>query len=70
MADKEWLTVPEAVKLTGFHPYYLRELLREGKVNGRKFGTVWQVDKESLVTYKRQGERSEDKRRGPKRETS
>lgn len=50
-SDGEWMTVQEAAKLTGYHAEYLRILIREGKLNARKFGTVWAINKSSLLTY-------------------
>ena len=62
---EEWLTTQEAADLSGYHPERVRELMREQKVKGRKFGIVWQVDRESLLGYiaamKEKGQR-----RGPK----
>ncbi len=63
---EEWLTTAAAAELSGYHPYYLRELMREGKVKGKKFGTVWQISKESLMAYIHVATESGDKRRGPK----
>ena len=62
----EWITTNEAAKLSGYHPEYLRELIRTNKINGRKFGIVWQIDKQSLLTYLKASAESDDKRRGPK----
>jgi hypothetical protein len=62
---EEWITTAEAVKISGYHPQRIRELLREGKVAGRKFGTIWQVKPESLLAYlEKMDEKGE--RRGPK----
>ncbi len=63
---KVWLTTTEAAELSGYHPYYLRELMRQGKITGKKFGVVWQISKESLLKYIKAAEESDDKRRGPK----
>lgn len=65
MAD-DWITTREATKLSGYHPEYIRELIRTSKIQGRKFGIVWQIDKQSLMTYLQANTNSEDKRRGPK----
>lgn len=65
-SDGEWMTVKEAAKLTGYHAEYLRILIREGKLNARKFGTVWAVNKSSLLTYLKIAEKSADRRHGPK----
>lgn len=64
MPDK-WLTVAEAAELSGYHPDYLRRIIRAGDVKGQKFGPVWQVDRGSLRAYlKRAAELGE--KRGPK----
>jgi hypothetical protein len=58
--EPEWLTVNEAAKLSGYHPERIRELVREGKVNAKKFSIVWMVDKDSLLSYaKAQGRPSQ-----------
>jgi excisionase family DNA binding protein len=64
----DWLTTAEAVKLSGYHAYYLRELIRGGKIKAQKFGPLWQVDSASLKAYIRASEKSDDKRRGAKRQ--
>ncbi len=66
MADV-WITTTEAAKLSGYHPEYIRELIRTGEVEGRKFATVWQVSKQSLSAYLKTALESKDKRHGPKR---
>jgi len=63
---EEWLTTAEAAELSGYHPEYVRELIRDGKIEGRKFGIVWQVSKESLTVYLESAKDSKDKRWGPK----
>ncbi len=63
----EWITTSEAAKLSGYHPEYVRELIRRGEIEGRKFATVWQVSKQSLLTYLEAAKDSPDKRHGPKR---
>jgi len=68
MGDDEWLTVAEAVRLSGYHPWHLRELLRTGRIEARKFGPIWQVSRASLLTYLQASRESKDRRRGPKGE--
>ena len=48
---EEWLTTHEAAVFSGYHVERVRELIREGKVAARKFGPVWQVNRESLSEY-------------------
>ncbi len=64
---EEWITTSEAAKLSGYHPEYIRELIRTGELEGRKFATVWQVNKDSLWAYLKAAKESPDKRHGPKR---
>ena len=59
--ETEWLTVNEAAKVSGYHPEYVRQLIREGKVNAKKFSIVWMVDKESLLTYMKDQEKPPQK---------
>ena len=46
-----WITVSDATKLTNYHPETIRELVRDGKIEGRKISIVWQVNRESLLAY-------------------
>ena len=62
-----WITTEQAAELSGYHVIYLLDLLRSGKVKGRKFGPIWQVSRASLLEYVNEAKKSEDKRRGPKR---
>lgn len=64
MAD--WITTTEAAKLSGYHPVYLRELIRGGKIKAQKFGEVWQIDRRSLLDFLKLAEKKGEKR-GPKR---
>jgi len=70
MTSEDWITTTEACRISGYHPYYLREMIRKGRINARKFGTIWQVDRRSLLEYLRDATNSQDKRRGPKDNTS
>lgn len=63
---EDWITTPQAAKLTGYHLVHIRRLIIAGKVKGQKFGPVWMVDRKSLLAYVRQAEKLGQKR-GPKR---
>ncbi|MCA9935610.1 MAG: helix-turn-helix domain-containing protein [Ardenticatenaceae bacterium] len=65
MSVSEWITTAEAAELSGYHVERIRELLRESKVAGRKFGPIWQVNRTSLFEYLHYIE-SQGARRGPK----
>lgn len=65
MAEQHWITTVQAAKLANYHPERVRELAREGKVEARKFGIVWQISRQSLLTYLEEMEAKGEKR-GPK----
>jgi excisionase family DNA binding protein len=58
----EWITIAEATKLSGYHKDTLRELAREGRIKGRKFVTVWQINRASLQAYLKRAEMMGEKR--------
>lgn len=64
--SEEWLTTEQAAKLSGYHANHLRRLLRDGDINGRKWGQSWQISKQSLIEYLNKAKQSGDKRWGPK----
>ncbi|MFZ5915541.1 MAG: helix-turn-helix domain-containing protein [Chloroflexota bacterium] len=49
----EWITTAEAAELTGYDPAHVRWLIRKGRVNGKKFGRDWMIDRGGLLEYKR-----------------
>ena len=61
-ADR-WLSVAESAKLSGYNPEYIRRLIRSGKIKARKFVTVWQVDRLSLISHLRESKKAG---RGPR----
>ena len=62
-----WLSTYEAAELSGYHPDYIRRLIRSGGVIGKKWGSAWMVDKESLLAYA-QKQNAQGEKRGPKTE--
>lgn len=50
-----YITILEAVKISGFHPEYIRKLARKGLIRGQKWGTVWAIDRKSLEQYISEG---------------
>ena len=64
--NEEWISVKQAAELSGYNEEYVRRLLRTGKVGGRKFVTVWQVNQHSLMSYLEASEESQDQRRSPR----
>jgi len=63
---EEWLTTEQAAELSGYHPDHIRRLIRGGDLQARKFGPVWQVNRQALSDYLEAAKESGDKRRGPK----
>jgi len=64
--NDEWLSVSEAAEISGYHPEYIRRLIRDGEIEARKFSIVWQVKRESLDTYIDIAKSQDDKRFTPK----
>jgi excisionase family DNA binding protein len=62
---QDWITTDEAAQLIGYTRRHVRRLVETGKVNGRRFGKVWQVSRSSLLAYLRRAEKLGEKR-GPK----
>ena len=65
MSNDEWITVQEASKISGYNEEYITRLIREGKINAKKFGFVWQVSRSSVEAYTSNTEKLGNKR-GPK----
>ena len=63
---EEWLTTAEAAELSGYHTEYIRQIIKAGKVEARKFGPVWQVSKQSLLDYLQTAREKGDQWWGPK----
>jgi excisionase family DNA binding protein len=68
MSDEEWLTTFQAAEICGYHPNYVRKLLRDGEILGRKWGLSWQVNRFSLEKYLERVSKLGE-RRGPKKLT-
>lgn len=61
----EWITTEEAAEISGYHVNYVRRLMRQGKIEGRKAGTMWWIDRDSLKEYLALVEELGSKRFGP-----
>jgi len=66
-----WLTTEEAAEILDYHADYVRRLLREGILIGKKFGQIWLIDPGSVERRKsllddqaKQGFSKNDPRRG------
>lgn len=47
----DWIDVREAAEKAGYHPDHLRRLIRHGTIKAEKRGTMWWIDKASLLEY-------------------
>jgi excisionase family DNA binding protein len=63
---EQWLTVNEAAEISGYHPVYLRRLIRGGEITAEKKGNAWWVDRKALLAYLEAAQKSSDRRWGPK----
>ena len=64
--NDEWVSVSEAAEISGYHPEYIRRLIRDGEIEARKFSIVWQVKRESLDSYIQSAKSQTDRRFTPK----
>jgi excisionase family DNA binding protein len=61
----EWITTSDAADLSGYHTNHIRRLIRVGAIDAKKFGPIWQVNRESLLLYIESVKAKGDKR-GPR----
>ena len=64
MAD--WISVEDAAELSGYNAEHIRRLIRGKQIVANKKGTMWWVDRASLLAYQKKALNSSDKRHGPK----
>lgn len=52
--EKEYISLKEAAKISGYSPDYIGHLIRTGKIPGRMVytGISWQTTKEAILAYK------------------
>ncbi|MBM4423430.1 MAG: helix-turn-helix domain-containing protein [Chloroflexi bacterium] len=65
---KDYMTTEEAAKALGFHVITVRQMVRDGKLEGVKLGPGWLVLRKSVTDYKKrtEGMSKNDPRRGEK----
>lgn len=64
----EWISTDEAAKLSGYHPDYIRQLIRRGEILANRKGTMFWIDRSSLLAFLRKAKRAQtkDRRHGPR----
>lgn len=50
---KDYVSAQRAADITGYHPDYVGQLARTGKILSRQVGNRWFVDRESVVEHKK-----------------
>lgn len=58
----DWITTQEASDLSGYRADYLRALIRQGRIKGRKYFVIWEVERRSLTAYLQRQEKRGEKR--------
>jgi len=61
-----WISISQAVKRSGYTADYLRTLIRQEQIKGRKVITVWLVSCKSLDAFSKQRDERTDKRGRPR----
>ena len=63
-ALSDWVTTKEAAELSGYHVQHIRRLIRSGKIEAKKWGRDWIVNRGSLLLYiEHEGHGPEPKRK-------
>jgi len=65
----EWISVREAAEMSGYHPEYSRWLIKHDKVEARKEGPMWWIDRDNFLAYLNEMQARNDKRYGPRKPT-
>lgn len=68
MNIEEWLTTRSAAELSGYSIKYLRHLARQGRIEARKIGRDWLLNRDSLLAYKRWMDRLGPQKHNPRRD--
>jgi excisionase family DNA binding protein len=60
MGNDTYMTTKEAAEKLGYTTQHTRLLIRQGKLEGSKFGRDWMVVRESVEAYQPERRTSED----------
>jgi excisionase family DNA binding protein len=61
----EWITTSEASLLTGYATAYFRQLIKRGRLQARKRGRDWFLDKVEVLAYADEMERLGEQKYNP-----
>ena len=70
IALEDYVTIRFAMEHSGYCEQYIRRLVRNGRLCAIKAGCTWLIEIASLDVYLRDAQRSNDKRRGPRRKVN
>ena len=65
---EDYLTIGEAMALSGYTEQYLRRLSKAGRLQALKRGHFWLIERASLEAYVEAALHTEDQRFGPREE--
>ena len=68
IALEDYITIRSAAERSGYSEQYVRRLVRNRDVVAVKAGCTWLIEIASLDSYVRAARRSDDRRRGPRRQ--
>lgn len=51
IAMPDYLTVEETAEVLGYNPFYVRRMLRNGKLRADKKGGMWLIYREAVEEY-------------------
>ena len=62
-----WISTDEAAELSGYHPEHIRRLIRDGKIQASRKGSMFWIDRESFLVFLRRADKAKtkDRRHGP-----
>jgi excisionase family DNA binding protein len=70
IALEDYVTIRSAVRRSGYSEQYIRRLVRNRRLHAVKAGCTWLIEIASLDGYLKDAQRSNDKRRGPRRKVN
>ena len=64
----DWISTEEAAELSGYHPEYIRRLVRRGKIEAARKGAMFWISRASLIAFLKENKKAKakDSRYGPK----
>ena len=62
-----FVTVREVSRISGYSKQYLRRLLRNGKIEGHKHGSLWLIKYLDVIQYLGKSDNSDDLRFGSRK---